>query len=169
MVLDMATTEVPFFEIKNAKTKGIPLRKKVAVDRYVQPPLPRKPCPTTVSPTCCPSAGGFKGFGINLLIEMLTGALVERLLSTKQTPRWHLHEYGGLVLSPDIAGFTDRDTFKNAVSDMCRSLRNQAPADEIDRVAIPGDRSHEKLKVARKAGRIEFEDAVVDALNRFNP
>ena len=37
MVLDMATTEIPFFEIKNAKEKGSPLRENVAVDRHGKP------------------------------------------------------------------------------------------------------------------------------------
>ena len=34
MVLDMATTEIPFFDIKSAKEKGIPLQNNVAVDRH---------------------------------------------------------------------------------------------------------------------------------------
>jgi LDH2 family malate/lactate/ureidoglycolate dehydrogenase len=37
MVLDMATTEIPFFEIKNAREKGTPLRRHVAVDSHGQP------------------------------------------------------------------------------------------------------------------------------------
>ena len=169
MVLDMATTEIPFFEIKNAKEKGTPLLRHVAVDSRGQP--------TTVAgdalsedgvANLLPIGGGFKGFGITLLIEVLTGALVQSLLSTDQTPGWHPHEYGCLVLAFDIAGFTDRDAFKLAVSDMCRQLRNETPADGVERVGIPGDRGHEKLKLARKAGRLEIEDTWIDALNRLN-
>jgi L-2-hydroxycarboxylate dehydrogenase (NAD+) len=170
MVLDMATTEIPFFEIKNAKTKGIPLRPNVAVDSHGRP--------TTVAgqalsddgvANLLPIGGGFKGFGITLLIEVLTGALVQSRLSTEQTPGWHPHEYGCLVLAMDIAGFTDKAAFKTAVSDMCRNLRNETPADGVDRVAIPGDRGHAKVKAALAGGRIEIEDTWVDALNRLNP
>jgi LDH2 family malate/lactate/ureidoglycolate dehydrogenase len=170
MVLDMATTEIPFFEIKNAKEKGTPLRSRVAVNSHGQP--------TTVAgdalsddgvANLLPIGGGFKGFGITLLIEVLTGALVQSLLSTEQTPGWHPHEYGCLVLALDISGFTDRGAFKHAVSDMCRNLRNETPADGVDRVAIPGDRGHEKLKMARKGNMIDIEETLVDALNRLNP
>jgi len=168
MVLDMATTEIPFFEIKNAKEKGTPLRRHVALDSREQP--------TTVAgdalsddgvANLLPIGGGFKGFGITLLIEVLTGALVQSLLSTDQTPGWHPHEYGCLVLAFDIAGFTDRDAFKLAVSDMCRDLRNETPADGVDRVVIPGDRGHEKLKMARAVGSIEIEETLMKALNRL--
>ena len=106
---------------------------------------------------------------VTLLIEVLTGTLVRRLLSTDQTPGWHPHEYGCLVLAPDIAGFTDKDAFNNAVSDMCRNLRNATPADGVERVAIPGDRGHEKLKMARKDRKIDIDDTWIDALNRLNP
>ena len=170
MVLDMATTEIPFFEIKNAKEKGISLRENVAVDNHGKPTIVAAEALSEDGvANLLPIGGGFKGFGISLLIEVLTGALVQSLLSTGQTPGWHPHEYGCLVLALDIAGFTDGETFKHAVSDMCRNLRNQTPADGVDRVAVPGDRGHEKLKMARKAGKIEIDDTWVDALDRLNP
>jgi LDH2 family malate/lactate/ureidoglycolate dehydrogenase len=169
MVLDMATTEIPFFEIKNAKEKGIPLRENVAVDRHGKPTtVAAKALSDKGVANLLPIGGGFKGFGITLLIEVLTGALVQSLLSTEQTPGWHPHEYGCLILALDIASFTDRDAFKYAVSGMCRRLRSEAPAQGFDRVAIPGDRGHQKLKAARKAGRIEIDEALVDALDRLN-
>lgn len=165
VVLDMATTEIPFFEIKNAKEKAIPLRSHVAVDSRGRP--------TTVAGNALsddgvanllPIGGGFKGFGISLLIEVLTGALVQSRLSTLQTPGWHPHEYGCLVLALDIASFTDRAAFKTAVFDMCRYLRKETPADGVDCVAIPGDRGHAKLRAAREAGRLEVDDTLADAL-----
>lgn len=170
MVLDMATTEIPFFEIKNAKEKGTPLRSHVAVNSHGRPTTVAKEALSEDGvANLLPIGGGFKGFGITLLIEVLTGALVQSLLSTEQAPGWHPHEYGCLVLALDIAGFTDGDAFKHAVSDMCRNLRNETPADGVDRVAIPGDRGHEKLKMARKDKKIDIEDTIIDALNRLNP
>jgi LDH2 family malate/lactate/ureidoglycolate dehydrogenase len=169
VVLDMATTEIPFFEIKNAKEKGLSLRNHVAVDNHGKP--------TTVAgdalsddgvANLLPIGGGFKGFGISLLIEVLTGALVQSLLSTQQTPGWHPHEYGCLILAMDIDGFTDKAAFKTAVSDMCRNLRNETPADGVDRVAIPGDRGHARLRAAREAGRIDIDDTLAAALNRLD-
>ena len=169
MVLDMATTEIPFFDIKSAKEKGIPLQNNVAVDRHGKlTTVAEEALSDEGVANLLPIGGGFKGYGISLLIEVLTGALVQSLLSTGQTPGWHPPEYGCLVLALDIASFTDKAAFKTAVSDMCRKLRAQTPADGVDRIAIPGDRGHGKVKRAHKTGRIEIEDTLMDALSRLN-
>ncbi|BBO69308.1 hypothetical protein DSCA_32380 [Desulfosarcina alkanivorans] len=167
--LDMATTEIPFFEIKNAREKGNPLRDHVAVDRRGRPTtVAREALSDDGVANLLPIGGGFKGFGISLLIEVLTGALVQSRLSTLQTPGWHPHEYGCLVLALDIAGFGDRNAFKTAVSDMCRQLRRETPADWADRVAVPGDRSHRKEKMSRQRGTVDVEPSTVDQLDRLN-
>ncbi len=98
MVLDMATTEIPFFEIKNAKEKGTPLRSHVAVNSHGRPTTVAKEALSEDGvANLLPIGGGFKGFGITLLIEVLTGSLVQSLLSTAQAPGWHPHEYGSQV------------------------------------------------------------------------
>lgn len=90
VTLDMAMTEIPFFQIKEAKENGISLPPGVAVDR--------RGLPTTDAAAALdddgvanllPLGGGFKGYGLVMLIEILTGSLVRSLLSTSQTPGWN--------------------------------------------------------------------------------
>ena len=111
-----------------------------------------------------PVGGGFKGYGLIMLIEILTGSLVRSLLSPKQTPGWNPPEYGGLVCAVDIAAFTDPVAFKREVSEMCRELRRQKPAPDHDAVVVPGDRGHRKAAAAREAGTIEVMEPVAKAL-----
>jgi LDH2 family malate/lactate/ureidoglycolate dehydrogenase len=168
IVLDMAMTEIPFFQIKNSKEQGLPLPQGAALDR--------RGLPTTDASAALgddgvanllPIGGGFKGYGLVMLVEILTGSLVRSLLSTRQTPGWNPPEYGGLVCAIDIAGFTDPDRFKKEVSEMCAELRRQTPADGRGKLAIPGDRGYEKAAEARKAGEIEVKDQVAEELEKL--
>lgn len=165
LLLDMSTTEVPFFDVRVAKEKGEPLPAGVAVDSLGQP--------TTDAAAALgddgvanllPMGGGFKGYGIVMLIEILTGSLVQSLMSTHQTSGWNPHEYGCFILAIDIAGFTDIHTFKSSVTKMCDELRSMPPAQGFDSVTIPGDRSMSRVKEALSKGAIPVEDSLMEAL-----
>lgn len=170
VVLDMATTQIPFFDIKNAKAKGIPLPHNVAVDSHGKPTDDAEAALAENGvANLLPIGGGFKGYAIGFLIEVLTGALVQSLLSTEQTPGWHPAEYGCLVLAMDIDTFTDNTAFKTAVSELCRNLRAQVPAAGVDQVTIPGDRGHAKVKMALETGKIQIEDTLMEELTCLSP
>lgn len=163
--LDMATSEIPFFEIKQAKDQKKPLRENAAVDQ--------KGLPTTDASTALtddgvaniiPMGGGFKGYGIMMLIEILTGSLIRSLLSTEQTPGWNPPEYGCLILAIDIGSFTDISTFKTKVSEMCEVVRQEQPANGFDSVSIPGDRGNANLKQIEAKGEIELKDELFEEL-----
>jgi LDH2 family malate/lactate/ureidoglycolate dehydrogenase len=168
IILDMALTEIPFFQIKKAKETGTPLPEGAAVDRQGRP--------TTDAAAALgedgvanllPIGGGVKGYGLVMLAEILTGALVRSLLSSEQTPGWHPPEYGALLLAIDIGSFTDLAVFKAAVSALCHALRAQAPAQGFEGVIIPGDRGHASAAAARSAGEIEVKDQVMAELEQL--
>ena len=102
-----------------------------------------------------------------MLLEVLTGALVQSLLNTDQTPGWNPAEYGCLVLALDIGSFTEVEAFKSAVADMCRSLRALPPAEGFEAVAIPGDRGYEKMRAALDVGTIEMDNTLLSDLQRL--
>jgi L-2-hydroxycarboxylate dehydrogenase (NAD+) len=168
IILDMAMSEIPFFQIKNAKDRGETLPEGSAVDRSG---LPTTHAAAALgedgTANLLPVGGGFKGYGLIVLIEILTGSLVRSLLSTRQTPGWNPPEYGGFLCAVDIASFTDPVAFKSEVSEMCAQIRRQKPAEGCSEVAIPGDRGYQKSAAARKAGQIEVKDQVAETLERL--
>jgi LDH2 family malate/lactate/ureidoglycolate dehydrogenase len=167
VVLDMATTEIPFFEVENAKEKGLPLKANVAVDSNGVPTTDASEALTDDGvANLLPMGGGFKGYGIVVLVEILTGSLVRSLLSTEQTSGWHPPEYGCLILAIDISSFTDLVAFKRSVADMCHSLRSEPPADGFNAVVVPGDRGHIQLREAKQKGEIDVADDVVEYLQK---
>jgi ureidoglycolate dehydrogenase (NAD+) len=160
--LDMATTEIPFFQIKNAKDQGVSLPEGAAVDRHGRP--------TTDAAAALgddgvanllPLGGGFKGYGLTLLLEILTGSLVRSLLSTQQTPGWNPPDYGGIIIGFDISSFTQLDDFKRDVSDMCHQIREQPPAEGVKQIPIPGDRERLKVSAALAEGAVEVSDPLL--------
>jgi L-2-hydroxycarboxylate dehydrogenase (NAD+) len=168
ITLDMALTEIPFFQIKSSKEQGLPLPERAAVDR--QGRLTTDAAAALGEDgvaNLLPIGGGVKGYGLVVLAEILTGALVRSLLSTEQTPGWHPREYGALLLAIDIGSFTDVAGFKAAVSAMCHTVRAQAPAQGFEGVIIPGDRGHARAAAARAAGEIEVKDQVAAELKQL--
>lgn len=165
ITLDMAMTEIPYFQIANAKKTGEPLPPGTAVDQHG---LPTTDAAAALDAegvaNLLPIGGGFKGYGLVMLLEIMTGSLIRSLLSTSQTSGWHPQEYGGLVLAFNIAGFTDPDRFKREVSDMCRQIRSQPGAVGGSGPAIPGDRARETAAAARNAGEIEVAEALAEKL-----
>jgi len=156
IALDMATTEIPFFEIANARKAGAPLRAGVAVDHKGRPTRDAEKA-FGENDVCnlLPVGGGFKGYGIVMLIEILTGSLIRSLSSAQQTPGWNPTEYGGLVMALDIGSFTDVDRFKKEAAEMCAAIRKQTPAEGCGSVAVPGDRGYAEKLAALSRGEIE--------------
>lgn len=169
IIVDMATSDIPFFDIVDAKNDNKPLRSGVAVDNNGQ---------ITTIPTeaiddknevanLLPLGGGYKGYAIVLLIEILTGSLIRSLLSTEMTPGYEVAEHGGLLITFDISSFTDINKFKKSVSEMCQQVRNQKPAVGVDKITIPGDRDYEKLNSLVDVGEVEIDDKLLSQLKEF--
>ena len=167
IIVDMATSNIPFFEYKNANNNNLPLKPNSAVDVNGSPTTDPKLAATKDGcVNLLPLGSSYKGYALVLLVEILTGSLVRSFLSTEMSSEYILNEHGGLMIVIDIASFTDINKFKKSVSDMCQEIRNQKPADGT-RITVPGDRNYEKLSVIEKNGLIEIDDTLVEKLNNL--
>ena len=156
---DMATTEIPFFQIKKAKETGEPLPVNSAVDGRGQPTTDASEALSDSGiANLLPMGGGFKGYSLMVLIEVLTGSLVRSLLSNRQTAGWHPEEHGAFIIAIDIASFTDLGRFKTEVSELCRVIRNQEPGEGHDEVPVPGDRGSRRAEATRASGEVEVPE-----------
>jgi len=168
VIVDMATSEIPFFEISNAKKKGLPLRANAAVDSNGEITTDvNKAIDDNWVSNLLPMGGGYKGYALVFLIEVLTGSLVRSFLSNEMHDDYINEEHGGLIIAIDVASFTDVNKFKKSVSEMCRVTREQKPAKGVDRITVPGDRSHEKEGALRKQNEVELEDSNYETLKQL--
>ena len=169
IIVDMATSNIPYFEIRNAKAKNKKLEKGVAVDSNGRITTdPKKALADNGISNLIPLGGGYKGYALVLLIEILTGSLVRSFLSSEMTPGYVNEEHGGLILAIDIRSFTDLKKFKQSVSKMAEVIRSQKPAPGIKRITLPGDRNYEKLKKALKKGEIKLDKKVIERLENLS-
>ena len=102
---------------------------------------------------------GYKGFGLSLLVEILTGALTEGGVSNSEEYRSRPF-YGGngiFMMAIYIAQITELDQFKKRVDNLLSSVKNSATAPGYNEVLIPGEPERRKKAKRLKEG-IFIED-----------
>ena len=93
---------------------------------------------------------GYKGFGLSLLVEILTGALTEGGVSNSEEYRSRPF-YGGngiFMMAIDVGKVTELDAFKRRVDDLLSSVRDSPTAPGYDEILIPGE--PERLKKEKR-------------------
>ena len=111
-------------------------------------------------------AGGAKGFGLAMMIDLLTGGLssgaiggaVQPLYGDSAVPYNCAH----LFLAIRIDAFGPRDDIDAEVASFTSQIRSSKPAPGIDRVRIPGDPAAEAM--GRNAGTCHLPAATIAAL-----
>jgi len=141
MVLDMATAVWAHGKIMVRVARGEPLPEGVLLDLDGNP---------TTDPKWYEKGGallplggpvGYKGFGLSLLVEILTGALAEAGCSNSEEYRSRPF-YGGngvFMMAIDVGRLTDLNAFKKRVDNLFRSIKNSPRALGFDEILIPGE------------------------------
>jgi uncharacterized oxidoreductase len=149
MVLDMATSVWASGKILVYLARGEELPEDVFMDSEgnpaVDPSLYRK---GGVIRTFGGEIAGYKGFGLSLLVEILTGALTEAEVSNSDEYRARQVSGGNgiFMIAIDVGQVTDLDGFKKRVDDLLISVKNSPTAPGYDEILIPGDRERRKKK-----------------------
>jgi uncharacterized oxidoreductase len=97
---------------------------------------------------------GYKGFGLSLLVEVLTGALTEGGASNSEEYRSRPF-YGGngiFMIAIDVAQITNLDQFKKRVDNLLRTVKNSATAPGYNEILIPGEPERRKKAERQKKG-----------------
>lgn len=169
IIVDMATSEIPFFELRESKENNKTLRRGVTVDAFGEVTTdPSKALADKGVGNILSLGGGYKGYAIVLLIEILTGSLIKSLLSTQMSSGYVVEEHGGILITIDIASFSDIDVFKKSVTEMCNQIRNQKPAKDIHKITIPGDRDYIKRDQLLANGSVDIEENFYEFLQKYN-
>ncbi|MFO7730781.1 MAG: ureidoglycolate dehydrogenase [Spirochaetia bacterium] len=160
VLLDMATSEVAFGKIFYAREKNMAIPEGWAVTKEGE---------FTTDPHAAFSLfpfGGYKGYGINMMVEALTGLLVGGVFGPDVKPMYdQLETYRNLssfhlVIDPTLFG---GEEVYNKAQDMIDGLHAQPPAPGYDQVKIPGEIEHETMKKSLSAG-IEIPQSIYEYL-----
>jgi LDH2 family malate/lactate/ureidoglycolate dehydrogenase len=141
MVLDMATSVWARGKIMVYLARGEELPEGVFMDADGNP---------TTDPSWYTKGGvlrtlggiaGYKGYGLSLLVEILTGILTGGGTSNSEKYRARPF-YGGngiFMMAIDIGRITDIDRFKAEVDELFRKVKTSALAPGSEGILIPGD------------------------------
>jgi L-2-hydroxycarboxylate dehydrogenase (NAD+) len=151
IVFDAATAMHAYGRIRQAKESGEKLPDNAYVDKQGN---------VTTDPNVAYAVlpfGGFKGFGINLLIDVLSGSLV-RGKSGLDQPLDSQRYIGTLIIIIDPAAFGDIADFKTSTTKLAEDILAVEPIDPTQPVRVPGYRGAKRREDFIASGTIEIED-----------
>lgn len=151
IIFDAATAMHAWGRIRQAKENGEQLPDNAYVDKEGN---------ITTDPNVAYAIlpfGGFKGFAINLLIDVLSGALV-RGRSGLDQPIDSQRYIGTLMIVIDPAAFGDLKDFKDSTTKLVEDILAVPPIDPSQPVRVPGVRGSIRLEKFKQEGFIEIED-----------
>lgn len=159
IVLDMATAAMAYYGLIEAKTAGRSIPPDIAYDSEGK--LTTDPA-KAMDGALRPFDKNYKGAGLSLMVEVLTGPLVAATF----TGIGEKNNWGNLVLALDPELLTDRNSFLENVSLLVKKVRNTKKLPGVERIYTPGERGDELAKKHSKAGEIEIEDNLFKELQK---
>ncbi len=152
LVLDMATTVAAFGKVKAKAARGEPMPEGWMIDREGKPLTdPKRAEEGFLLPI-----GGYKGYGLALVVGLLAGTLNGAAMGRDVIDFNHddrsTTNTGQAIVAIDPAAFGDVGAFKAAVDRVLRDLRASHRLPGVDRIRIPGERSHEKREAQSRDG-----------------
>jgi LDH2 family malate/lactate/ureidoglycolate dehydrogenase len=163
IVLDMALSAVALGKIRLAAAAGRPIPDTWATDPSG---LPTTDPETAVLGMLLPAAG-HKGFGLALMLDVLTGVLsgggwgdqVRPLYREPDRPNDCAHLF--LAIDPELLGGVEG--FRERSSALAARVRGSATAPGVDRVYLPGEIGAEQAERQRREG-LRLERSGLDSL-----
>lgn len=165
-VLDMACSIAARGWIMLAEKRGEPIPEGWAIDAQGNPTQD----PTTALAGTVLPIGGHKGYGLSMLVAILTGVLTGAAVGTagflgrdfrQATDR--PQDCGHLLAALDIARFMPVPVFKARMDQLIRDMRAAERAPGVERIYVPGGVEHASALEAEKLG-VPIEEAVLKEL-----
>lgn len=137
VVLDMATSNTAYGKVMHAREASTSIPDDWGLDENGAP---------TTDPhhvQALTPFGGYKGYGVGMVIDVLTGILLGAQFGPHITAMYGDYEkkrnLASLMIAIDPAIFVSLDNFKAQMEAMATELHSQTPGPGFDTVKVPGD------------------------------
>jgi LDH2 family malate/lactate/ureidoglycolate dehydrogenase len=166
VVLDMATTVAAYGKVKAMAQRGETMPEGWMIDREGRPLTdPRRAEEGFLLPI-----GGYKGYGLALLVGLLAGTLNSAAMGKDVVDFNHdqssVTNTGQAIVAIDIAAFGDVEAFKARVDLLVRDLRGSQRMPGVERIWLPGEQSQAK-RVAYARDGIPMTAGLMRNLNQL--
>jgi L-2-hydroxycarboxylate dehydrogenase (NAD+) len=139
IVLDMATTTAAYGKVKMAQQRGEQMPVGWMIDRKGQPLTD----PNRASDGFLMPIGGAKGYGLALMISLLTGTLngaaSGRAIVDFTVDHETVTNTGQFIAALDISAFADVAQFKRDVDHVWDEMKSSALMPGFDQIRLPGE------------------------------
>jgi LDH2 family malate/lactate/ureidoglycolate dehydrogenase len=114
--------------------------------------------------------GGYKGYGLNVVIGMLAGVLngaaFGRNVVDFNKDFATRNNSGHMILAVRVDNFQPVDAFKQEMDRVIREIRESERMENVDRIWLPGEMEHHRIRERLERG-IPLAPAVVDQLRQL--
>lgn len=165
VLLDIATTVAAYGKVKLAAQKGELMPDTWMIDRSGKPITdPQKSSEGSLVPI-----GGYKGYGLAVMIGLLAGALNNAAVG-KSTVDFNAHHdlmtnTGQTIIAVDPSAFGDRDQFIARVVELVNDLKGSSKLPGVNQIRVPGDGAAKVMSERMQHG-IPISAELQEALNK---
>jgi len=164
IVLDMATTVAAYGKVKTKAQRGEMMPEGWMMDRQGKPLTD----PKRASEGFLLPIGGYKGYGLALIMGLLAGNLNGAAMGkdvvdfnnddTTETNTGHA------IIAINIEAFQPLAEFKQGMDTLIRDIRNSQRLPDVDRIRLPGEGTH-VARADREKNGIPMPAALLAALD----
>ena len=164
VLLDIATTVAAYGKVKVAAQKGESIPNDWMIDRQGRPITdPNKSAEGSLLPI-----GGYKGYGLAVMIGLLAGALNNAAVG-KATIDFNAHHdlvtnTGQTIIAVDPSAFGNTEEFVNRVIALVNDLKNSSTLPGVKEIRVPGEGAA-KTRAERMKKGIPVSPELLEALN----
>lgn len=151
IVFDGATAKHAYGSIREAKRRNNTLPEQEYLDKDGN---------WTTDPnlaTALIAFGEYKGYAINLMLEVMTGCMVRAKSGLDQHTE---NELGSFFIVIDPSAFGPIEDFKAQTTKLAKDIEAIKPADGFSEVRVPGYKGERRKQETERTGLLEVEDAV---------
>ena len=165
VLLDIATTVAAYGKVKVAAQKGESIADTWMIDKKGQPITdPQKSSEGSLLPI-----GGYKGYGLAVMIGLLAGTLNNAAVG-KDTIDFNAHHdlitnTGQTIIAVDPSAFGDREQFVQRVITLVNDLKASSKLPGVNQIRVPGDGAAKVMAERSKQG-IPISPELKEALNQ---
>jgi L-2-hydroxycarboxylate dehydrogenase (NAD+) len=170
IVLDMATTVAAYGKVKTKALRGETMPEGWMIDRQGKPLTDPKRADEGMLLPLGGMEAGYKGYGLALIIGLLAGTLGGAAMGKDVIDFNHddssITNTGQAIAAINIAAFGDVDVFKASVDTLIGDLRGSTRIPGVERIYVPGERSHE-TRSRRASEGIPIAPALMQGLDKI--
>jgi LDH2 family malate/lactate/ureidoglycolate dehydrogenase len=164
VLLDIATTVAAYGKVKVAAQKGESIPSDWMIDRQGKPITdPKRSAEGSLLPI-----GGYKGYGLAVMIGLLAGALNNAAVG-KGTIDFNAHHdlitnTGQTIIAVDPSAFGDKEAFVKRVVELVNDLKSSSTLPGVKEIRVPGEGAAKTMAERMRMG-IPVAPELIEALN----